>query len=56
MKVANLKDILIGKIWAYSDKKRRASKRQKDLADIFRIIEKYPRLKSQLPKSIKKLI
>jgi len=27
------------------DKERRKSKRQKDLADIFRIIEKYPELK-----------
>jgi len=35
MKVAAIEDILQGKIWAYSDQKRRKSKRQKDLADIF---------------------
>jgi hypothetical protein len=52
MKVARLEDVLKGKIWAYMDKERRKSKRQKDLADIFRIIEKYPRLKSLLPQSI----
>ncbi|MDP2922603.1 MAG: hypothetical protein Q8O30_02625 [Candidatus Omnitrophota bacterium] len=53
MKVASLPDILQGKIWAYSDEKRRKSKRQKDLADIFRIIEKYPRLKTKIPQTIK---
>lgn len=51
--VAALEDVLQGKIWAYSDEKRRASKRQKDLADIFRLVETYPKLKSLLPKSIK---
>ena len=56
MKVANIRDILKGKIWAFSDSKRRPSKRQKDLADIIRIIEKYPHLKKSLPKSIKNII
>jgi hypothetical protein len=56
MKVATLEDVLQGKIWAYLDKERRASKRQKDLADIFRLIEVYPKLKSLLPESIRKLI
>jgi len=53
MKVASLEDILRGKIWAYSDEQRRGSKRQKDLADIFRIVESYPKLKNKLPLSIK---
>ena len=52
IKVARLEDVLQGKIWAYMDKNRRKSKRQKDLADIFRIIEKYPQLKSYLPNNI----
>ena len=52
MKVACLEDVLQGKVWAYSDKQRRASKRQKDLADIFRIAEGYPKVKSKLPESI----
>lgn len=52
MKVAALKDVLQGKVWAYSDEQKRASKRQKDLADIFRLIETYPYLKDMLPESI----
>ncbi len=56
MKVASVEDVLQGKIWAYSDEQRRKSKRQKDLADIFRLIETYPYLVSQLPDSIRKQI
>lgn len=56
MKVACLEDILQGKVWAYSDEQRCASKRQKDLADIFRIIEEYAELKFSLPESIQKKI
>ena len=52
MYVASLEDVLAGKTWAYSNKKRRGSKRQKDLADIMRIIESFPELKSKLSKSI----
>lgn len=52
MKVAALEDVLQGKIWGYCDEQRRASKRQKDLADIFRIIEGYPKLKNLLPEQI----
>ncbi|MEJ2649984.1 MAG: hypothetical protein P8016_16435 [Sedimentisphaerales bacterium] len=52
MKVARVEDVLRGKVWAYMDKEQRKSKRQKDLAEIFRIIEKYPHLKSSLPESI----
>ena len=39
MPVARLKDALSGKIWAAMDPQRRGSKRQKDLADIARILE-----------------
>lgn len=56
MKVACLEDVLRGKVWAYLDDERRASKRQKDLADIFRIIEEYVELKFQLPESIQSKI
>lgn len=56
MKVASLKDVLQGKIWAYLDEQRRKSKRQKDLTDIIRLVEVYPYLISQLPDSIHKLI
>jgi len=54
MKVACLEDVLKGKIWAYSDKQRRKSKRQKDLTDIMRMIEAYPSLESRTPASILK--
>ena len=56
MKVASAEDVLQGKIWAYSDEQRRKSKRQKDLADIVRILEIYPSLSDLLPLSIKKRI
>lgn len=52
MKVAALQDVLQGKVWAYSDEARRKSKRQKDLADIARLIEEYPDLVHELPTSI----
>jgi hypothetical protein len=52
MKVARIEDVLEGKVWAYMDKERRRSKRQKDLADIFRIIEKFPHLKTLLPQTL----
>ncbi len=53
MNVAALEDVLQGKIWAYLDPERRKSKRQKDLADIFRLVETYPHLEELLPESIK---
>jgi hypothetical protein len=56
MKVASVEDVLQGKIWAYSDEQRRKSKRQKDLADIMRLIEEYPSLSELLPESINKRI
>jgi hypothetical protein len=56
MKVASVEDVLQGKIWAYSDEQRRKSKRQKDLADIIRLIEVYPFLTDLIPASIKERI
>lgn len=50
--VARVEDILRSKIWAIQDVTRRASKRQKDLADIARLLEAYPHLRSQVPKEI----
>jgi len=52
MSVASLQDVLRGKVWAYSDETRRKSKRQKDLADIMRIIEAYPEFRNELPPEI----
>ena len=56
MKVASVEDVLQGKIWAYLDDQRRKSKRQKDLADIARLIEIYPSLTDRLPASVKERI
>ena len=53
MKVARIEDVLQCKVWAYMDTSRRKSKRQKDLADIFRIIEKYPHLEASLPENLR---
>src|SRR5438093_1550939 len=47
--VAHIEDILKGKIWAAMDTSRRKSKRQKDLADISRILEVSPELRAQVP-------
>jgi hypothetical protein len=52
MAVAALEDVLTGKIWAYCDEQRRRSKRQKDLADIFRILDAHPEMKGRLPPEI----
>jgi Nucleotidyl transferase AbiEii toxin, Type IV TA system len=52
MRVASLEDTLQGKLAAFSDPSRRPSKRQKDLADIARLIEAHPELKSVLPSTV----
>jgi len=50
--VASLEDVLQGKIWAWSDRERRLSKRKKDELDLIRIGEAYPKLHELLPKEI----
>lgn len=50
--VARLEDVLRGKVWAASDSSRRASKRQKDLADISRLLEGHPELREMVPEAI----
>jgi hypothetical protein len=47
--VAGLEDVLQGKVWAAGDPTRRPSKRQKDLADIARLLEAYPHLRERVP-------
>jgi hypothetical protein len=47
--VARVEDVLTGKVWAAQDAERRGSKRQKDLADIARLLEAFPHLRSQVP-------
>ncbi len=53
MKVAAVEDVLKGKIWAYSNEHIRMSKRQKDLADIMRLVEAYPDLAGKVPSGIR---
>ena len=50
--VAAAPDLLRGKVWAFQDPARRGSKRQKDLADIARLIEHYPELRAQVPEDV----
>ncbi len=50
--VASLDDVLQGKLWAVADPTRRPSKRQKDLADIARLLESYPALREQVPPEV----
>ncbi len=56
MRVASLEDTLRGKIKAWSEPKRRQSKRIKDLADIARIIESHSHLWASLPNELKQQI
>ena len=50
--VARVEDLLQGKIWAVMNAGRRASKRQKDLADIARLIEAFPHLRRDVPAEV----
>lgn len=50
--VARVEDVLQGKIWAVEDSSQRPSKRQKDLADISRLLEKYPHVRTSVPTDI----
>ncbi|MBI2160736.1 MAG: hypothetical protein HYU25_10250 [Candidatus Rokubacteria bacterium] len=43
---------LEGKIWAVTDTTRRPSKRQKDLADIARLLEAHPETRRLVPAEI----
>ena len=53
MVVADIQDVLTGKTWAYLDETRRGSKRQKDFADIMRLIEAHPELEPVLPEKVR---
>lgn len=50
--VAAPEDLLRLKVEAALEPTRRASKRQKDLADISRLLESHPELRAQLPEAI----
>jgi hypothetical protein len=50
--VARVEDVLQGKLWAVTDPARRPSKRQKDLADIARLLEAYPAFREHVPEEV----
>ena len=54
LRVASLEDTLRGKMVAWSDPKRRQSKRIKDLADIARLVESHPELWELLTDGLKR--
>ena len=51
--VASLTDVVQGKIWAWSDAKRRPTKRKKDELDLMRILEAYPETRMLMPEQIR---
>ena len=53
LRVAAVEEVLQGKLWAYQDESRRPSKRQKDLADIARLVEAQPELAERLPEAVR---
>jgi hypothetical protein len=50
--VATVESVMQGKVWAALDPQRRSSKRQKDLADIARLLEAYPDLRRLVPDAL----
>jgi hypothetical protein len=50
--VASLANVVRGKVWAWSDGKRRLSKRKKDELDLIRILEAYPEVRNLTPAEI----
>lgn len=50
--VADIEDLLQGKIWAATDPDRRPGKRGKDLLDIRRLTDAYPDLRGRIPQEI----
>ena len=52
MRVASVEDTLAQKIAAFTDSSRRPSKRQKDLADISRLLESHPHLQQLIPAEV----
>jgi len=52
--IASLSNVVRGKIWAWSDERRRLSKRKKDELDLIRILEAYPDVRDLMPTEIRK--
>ncbi|MHB1158578.1 MAG: nucleotidyl transferase AbiEii/AbiGii toxin family protein [Phycisphaerales bacterium] len=56
MRVASLRDTFAGKVMAWSDARRRPSKRIKDLGDIARLIETHPELRDLVPDKLREAL
>ena len=56
VRVACLEDVTQGKLWAYSDPRRRLSKRKKDELDLIRLAEAHPELQAAYPAALRELI
>jgi hypothetical protein len=56
VRIASIRDVAQGKLWAYGDPQPRLSKRQKDELDLIRLAEKYPELKQLYPRDLQILI
>lgn len=54
VRIASLRNVVRGKVWAWNDEKRRLSKRKKDELDLIRILESYPELSDLMPSEIKR--
>jgi hypothetical protein len=54
--VASLANVVRGKIWAWSDEKRRPTKRKKDELDLMRILEAYPEFRDVMPHEISRQV
>jgi hypothetical protein len=52
-RIACLEDVTRGKLWAYSDPRRRLSKRKKDELDLIRLAESYPALTLMYPRELR---
>lgn len=53
VRIACLEDLARGKLWAYTDPRRRLSKRKKDELDLIRLAEAYPELTSLYPAGLR---
>jgi hypothetical protein len=56
VQIASREDVTRGKLWAYSDPRRRLSKRKKDELDLIRLAETYPELKSLYPDELRQML
>lgn len=53
-RVASLRDLVTGKVLAWSDPARRLSKRKKDEADLIRLAEDFPEVAPHLPADLRR--